>query len=43
MMGRNHLEDLGIDGTTIRMDLREKGWVWNGFIWLRKETSGGLL
>jgi hypothetical protein len=27
----------------IRMDLREIGWVWTGFIWLRIGTSGGLL
>jgi hypothetical protein len=24
----------------IRMDLREKGWVWIGFIWLRIGTNG---
>jgi hypothetical protein len=28
----------------IKMDLRETGWgKWIGFIWLRKDTSGGLL
>jgi hypothetical protein len=28
----------------LKMDLRETGWMaWTGFIWLRKETSGGLL
>jgi hypothetical protein len=28
----------------IKMDLREIGWlVWNGLIWLRIGTSGGLL
>jgi hypothetical protein len=27
----------------IKMDLREIGWVWIGFIWLRIGTSGGLL
>jgi hypothetical protein len=26
-----------------KMDLREIGWVWAGLIWLRIETSGGLL
>jgi hypothetical protein len=28
----------------IRMDLKEIGWgVWNGWIWLRIRTSGGIL
>jgi hypothetical protein len=27
----------------IKMDLRQDGVVWAGFIWLRTETSGGLL
>jgi hypothetical protein len=27
----------------IRMDLRETGWGWSGFIWLRLGTGGGLL
>jgi hypothetical protein len=27
----------------IKMDLRENEMVWIGFIWLRIETSGGLL
>jgi hypothetical protein len=27
----------------IRMDFREIGWkLWNGFIWLRIRTSGGI-
>jgi hypothetical protein len=27
----------------IKMDLRQDGMVWIGFIWLRITTSGGLL
>jgi hypothetical protein len=27
----------------IKMDLGEDGAVWTGLIWLRTETSGGLL
>jgi hypothetical protein len=27
----------------IKMDLREIGWEWIGWIWLRIGTSGGLL
>jgi hypothetical protein len=27
----------------IKTDLREIGWEWNGFIWLRIGTDGGLL
>jgi hypothetical protein len=27
----------------IRMNLRERGELWTGFIWLRVGTSGGLL
>jgi hypothetical protein len=27
----------------IRIDLREIGWVWSGFSWLRIGTCGGLL
>jgi hypothetical protein len=27
----------------IKMDLKEGGWVWTGFIWLRTKTSGELL
>jgi len=38
---RNHLEDLGVDGS-IRMDLQEVGWrVSTGVIWLRIGTGGG--
>lgn len=44
MNGKEHSEDLGIDGMTIKNIL----WkyvvsVWYGFVWLRIETSGGLL
>jgi hypothetical protein len=27
----------------IKMDLRDDGVIWTGFIWLRIGTSGGLL
>jgi hypothetical protein len=27
----------------IRLDLREIGWVWSGFRWLRIATGDGLL
>jgi hypothetical protein len=27
----------------IEMDLKEAGWMWRGFIWIRTGTSGGLL
>jgi alpha-glucosidase (family GH31 glycosyl hydrolase) len=38
---KDHLEDRGVDG--IRMDLREIGWGWSGYIWLRIGADGGLL
>jgi hypothetical protein len=42
--GRDHAEDLGIDGDNIRMNLREIGWeMWTRFIWLLIRTSVGLL
>jgi len=45
LKGRNHVEDLGVDGKVML------GWilrtqseeVWTGFIWLRIGASGGLL
>ena len=32
---RNYLEDLGLDGDSIKMDLQKVGWrgAWNGSIW----------
>jgi hypothetical protein len=42
LKGRDYSEDLGVEDN-IRMDLRETGWVWTVFIWLRIWTSGGLL
>jgi hypothetical protein len=42
--GRNHWEDLGIDGRTLRWILGKWGLgMWIGFIWLRIGTGGGLL
>jgi hypothetical protein len=43
--GKDNLEDLGIDGRIIlRWSLEKWGLkVWTGFIWLRIQTSGGLL
>jgi hypothetical protein len=35
--GRDHSEDLGIDGSIILK------WMWIGFIWFRIGTSGGLM
>jgi hypothetical protein len=42
---RDHLENLGVDGTIILEWILEKyvGRVWNGFIWLWIGTSGGIL
>ena len=37
-----HLEELGIDGRNIRMDLKLDGSVWTGFIWLRIGTNGRM-
>jgi hypothetical protein len=41
LKGRGDLEDLGVDGRIILEIKDEK--VWAGFIWLRIETSSGLL
>jgi hypothetical protein len=40
LKGRNHSEDLGVDGRTIlQCTLKKQGEeVWPGFIWLRTET-----
>jgi len=39
------LEDLEVDGrmTFIWIFKKYDGMVWNGLIWLSKETNGGLL
>jgi hypothetical protein len=41
--GRDHLEDLGADGTRIlKQILRQQGWkMWTGFMWLRRELVAG--
>jgi hypothetical protein len=43
--GRDHLEDLAVDGKIILEWILKKqvGRVWTGFIWLRIGTSGGVL
>jgi hypothetical protein len=40
-----HSEDLDEDGRVILEGIvgRESGELWTGFIWLRTETSSGLL
>jgi hypothetical protein len=45
MKGRDHSEDLGVDGRIILEWILGKygGKVWTGFIWLRIATSDGLL
>ena len=41
---RDHLGSLGVDGDNIKMDLQEVGLeAWNGLVWLRIRTGGGLL
>jgi hypothetical protein len=43
--GRDHVEDLGIDGRIILECIvrKQSGKIWAGFIWLRIGTSGGIL
>jgi hypothetical protein len=45
LKGRGHLEDLGADGNIILEWMLGKycGRMWTGCIWVRIETSGGLL
>jgi hypothetical protein len=45
LMGRDHLEDLAVDGKIILEWILEKlgGDLWTRFIWLRTETSGRFL
>jgi hypothetical protein len=38
---KDHSENLGVDGKIVLEWILRKVWV--GFIWLRTETSGGLL
>jgi hypothetical protein len=44
LKGRYNLEDLGVIGRIILEWILEKqgGSVWDGFIWFRIETSGGV-
>jgi hypothetical protein len=43
--GRDHSEDLGVDGRIILewISGKQDRKVWTGFIWLRIGTSGGIL
>jgi hypothetical protein len=45
MKERNHLEDLGVDGSiNIMIDLKRNSVrLWIGFIWLMKGSGCGLL
>jgi hypothetical protein len=46
LKGRNQSEDFGVGGKIIIIILilgKYGGKLWNGFIWLRIGTSGGLL
>jgi len=45
LKGRDHLEDLGVDGKIIleRSLRKQSGKIWTGYILLRIGTSGRLL
>jgi hypothetical protein len=45
LKGRDHSEDLGVDGRVIFEWIlgKSSGKMWTGFIWLRIGTSGGPL
>jgi hypothetical protein len=45
LKGRDHLEDLGVDGRIILECIlgKKDGNVWTGFIWLRIGKIAGLL
>jgi hypothetical protein len=41
---RDHLEDMGVSGDNIKMDLQESGGkTWTGLIWLRTRPVGERL
>jgi hypothetical protein len=41
---RDHLQDLGIDGSILLKRIIGVAWeAWTGFVWLRLGASGGLL
>jgi hypothetical protein len=41
---RDHLQDLGIDGNILLKRIVGVAWeAWTGFVWLKMDTSGGLL
>jgi hypothetical protein len=42
--GKNHLEDLGVDGRKLKWILKKwVGEAWTGLIWLRIEAGGEWL
>jgi hypothetical protein len=43
--GRDHSKDLGVDRRPTLEEILKKqgGRVWTGFMWLKTETSGGIL
>jgi hypothetical protein len=45
LMGRDHMEDLGVDGMVILKCIFKmwNGEEWTGLSWLRIRTGGGLL
>ena len=44
MNGRDHLENLGVEGRHAKMNTQDVNWeVWTGLSWLRIQTGGGLL
>jgi hypothetical protein len=43
MMRRDHLEDSGVDEIILKWIFKKWDGAWNGLIWLRTGTGGGLL